>query len=561
MMRNNTAGWLWRVLGSGKRLILALAAIQGIAGVVGVIYALLFRAIVDSAAAGDAASFRRNVILIIAVVFVHLTISAVFRRLHELACADIENTLKRRLTDNILRKDYASVSAVHTAEWLNRLTNDTSVVADGAADILPGLAGTVIRLVSALVMIIALDRWFAYVLIPGGVLLAVLTCAFRGVLKRLHKKVQERDGELRVFLQERISNLMIIKAFAAEKQTVEDAAGAMDRHKSARLHRVGFSNAAHFGYGLSMEGMYLLGVIYCAHGIMTGRVSFGTLTAVMQLIGEVQDPFTSISGYLPRWYAMIASAERLMEIESFSDDETAADAETMRGYYDREFRSLGLKNASFTYRASPGGETSAALDHLGLEIRKGEITAFTGHSGCGKSTALKLLMCLFPLDSGERYIDGKPLTAYYRRLFAYVPQDSALMNGTIREIVAFSEPSAAHDDERIRQALAIACADEFVDDADTVLGERGSGLSEGQMQRISIARAIFSGSPILLLDEATAALDAETERKLLGNLRELTDKTVIIVTHREAVLEICDRVLRFSEDGAEERQDRQERAC
>ena len=219
----NTVRWLWRVTGKKKGYILALTLIQGAAGLIGVAYALLLRAIVDSAVGKDPAAFRHNVMLIVGLVLIQLGINAVIRWLYELAKADIENTFKQRLTDNILRKEYASVSAVHTAEWLNRLTNDTAVVAGGAVEILPGLVGTVVRLISALVMIIALDRWFAYILIPGGIMLIVLTYAFRGVLKRLHKNIQETDGALRIYLQERISSLMVIKAFTAEAQTGEGA--------------------------------------------------------------------------------------------------------------------------------------------------------------------------------------------------------------------------------------------------------------------------------------------------------------------------------------------------
>ena len=165
-------------------------------------------------------------------------------------------------------------------------------------------------------------------------------------------------------------------------------------------------------------------------------------------------------------------------------------------------------------------------------------------------------MCLYPLDSGECYIGSRELTPEYRRLFAYVPQGNILLNGTIRDIVAFGDPDAAHDEEKLRHALVTACADSFVDElengVDTQLGERGSGLSEGQLQRLAVARAVFSERPVLLLDEATSALDENTEKQLLENLRELRDRTVIIVTHRPSVLSACDRILRFTEDGVAE---------
>ena len=546
--------WLWRVTGRKKAYVLLLTLVQALSGGLGVLYALLLRNIVDSAVGHDGGAFRHNVVLIVGLVVLQISLSALVRWLSELAKADIENGFKQRLTDNILRKEYSAVSATHTAEWLNRLTNDTTVAANGIVEILPGLTGTIVRLVSAVIMVIALDRMFTAILVPGGVVLCVLAYAFRKTLKRLHKNIQERDGQLRVFLQEHIGSLMMIKSFVAEEQTSREAAKAMNDHKAARMRRNRFSNVANVGFAAAMQGMYLLGVVYCAYGILRDTVSYGTLTAVMQLIGQIQGPFVIISGYLPRYYAMTASAERLMEIETFADDETARDADDVYDYYLESFTALGLRDAGFTYESGDG--SPVVLNGVSVEIRKGEYVAFTGHSGCGKSTVLKLLMCMYPLDHGERYITGVegeiPLDASWRRLFAYVPQGNALMIGTIREVVSFADSDAAQDEARIRRALEIACADEFVEDLDSVLGERGSGLSEGQMQRLAIARAVFSDCPVLLLDESTSALDDLTEQRLLKNLRAMTDRTVVIVTHRKAALSICDRVLRFKEAGIED---------
>ena len=400
-----------------------------------------------------------------------------------------------------------------------------------------------VRLVSALVMIIVLDHWFAVVFVPGAFLVIGITYMFRKVLKRLHKSIQESDGRLRIFLQEHISSLMVVKAYAVEAQTIRDATGKMAEHKNARMKRIRFSNIANSGFAAAMQGMYLVGVVYCGYGIITGSVTYGTLTAVMQLVGQVQGPFANISGYLPRWYAMAASCERLMEIEEAPDDETAQDQEKVNAFYADEFEALGLRHADFTYEAADGTET--VLKDLNLELKKGEFLALRGRSGIGKSTALKLLMGMYPLDAGERFVNDQVLDASWRRLFAYVPQGNALMAGTIREVVSFADPEAAQDDERIWQALRLSCAEEFVTDPDLALGERGSGLSEGQMQRLAVARAIFSNRPILLLDEATSALDEATEAALLQNIKELTDKTVVIVTHRKAALSVCDRTFDF----------------
>ena len=258
-----------------------------------------------------------------------------------------------------------------------------------------------------------------------------------------------------------------------------------------------------------------------------------------------------------------------MEIEEFTDEseEAALPLAEIKAYYADRFASVELKDAAFTYypAAETLGELSkdsrpAVLSGLTFSLRKGEIVAFTGPSGCGKSTVLKLLLCLYPLDSGERLLRDTagrpvPLTAAWRRLFAYVPQGNYLMSGTVREAVSFACPERARDDDALFAALEMACAD-FVRSLegglDAHLGERGATLSEGQMQRIALARAVFSDSPILFLDEATSALDTETEKKLLENIRQMTDKTVVIVTHRPAVLPICDRVLHFNENGVSE---------
>ena len=237
-------------------------------------------------------------------------------------------------------------------------------------------------------------------------------------------------------------------------------------------------------------------------------------------------------------------------------------------FYHDSLQEIGLENVSFTYYPPSDKVTELSkdnmptvLNHISFSIGKGEYVAFTGQSGCGKSTVIKLLMSLYRPDSGEcfiRTVNGREiLTSRYHRLFAYVPQGNQLMTGTVREAVTFADKTRMKNDEQIRQALKIACADEFVSELengiDTLLGERGTGLSEGQTQRIAIARAIFSESPVLILDEATSSLDIATEKKLLENLRQMTDKTVIIVTHRPAALTICDRILNFTENGIQQR--------
>ena len=572
-MNSSVLKWLFAVPGKRKLYILLLMLMQAVYGASGVFYALLLRGIVDHAAAGDRNGFFAAAVRAVLLILAQVMLWAGIRLLNDQTKASFENLFKKRLTEQLMKKDYARVSAVHSGEWLNRLTNDARVVAEHYTDILPGLSGMAVKLLSAVVMMIALDRRFALILLPGGAVMIVLTYAFRKIMKRLHKNVQEQDGRLRILLQERIGSLLMIKSCAAEAQTLSAAESAMKRHLAASMRRTGFSVFCNIGFLTAFSGMYLFGVCYCSYGILLGTVTYGTLTAITQLISQIQTPFANITGYLPKLYAMTASAERLQEIEQFENDSDipALSAEEIGAYYGNSLRSFGLEQADFTY--DPVTDSPAALSkdnqpevlrHLSIEIGKGEYVAFTGQSGCGKSTVLKLLMSIYRLDGGERFLTGSdgrhPLTAAHRRLFAYVPQGNQLMSGTVRDIVTFAAPQARDDEQRLHNALKIACADfvqELEQGADTLLGERGTGLSEGQMQRIAIARAVFSGSPVLLLDEATSALDSVTEQRLLENLRSMTDKTVVIVTHRPAALQICDRILEFTENGVLEQHEHQ----
>lgn len=569
-MKNNTLKWLFAVPEKKKIYILILIFVQALHGASGVLYALLLRNIVDNAVNKNTDGFFLNVAFIILLVLAQLAMRAVIRFLNELSKSTLENIFKERLMKNLLVKDFASVSAVHSGEWLNRLTNDTVVVAEGYTEIIPGIAGMAVKMLGAVVMIIILQPLFACILLPGGAVIIFFTYAFRKILKRLHKNVQEKDGTLRIFLQETLGNMMMIRSFSAEKQTETELIDKTREHKAARIRKNHFSNFCNIGFGAGFNGMYLLGVCWCGWGILTGTISYGTLTAITQLISQIQSPFANITGYIPKFYAMTASAERLMEIENFADDSTDPPLclNDVADFYNSKLISFGLANADFTYcppsdsvKSAEKSNMPVVLKDISLEIKKGDYTAFTGQSGCGKSTVIKLMMCIYRPDSGMCFVrtkDGtEKMSAKWHRMFAYVPQGNKLMSGTIRDAVSFADRSRKNDDEKIMQALKIACADDFVyaleNGADTLLGERGTGLSEGQTQRIAIARAVFSDSPVLILDEATSALDAATEKRLLENLRKMTDKTVIIVTHRPAALSICDRVLEFTENGVEEK--------
>lgn len=554
--------WMCSVAGKTKLYICVLLIIQTILGISSVIYAMLLREIVNNAVMGDRNGFFTAIAVFTVLVVFQILLRAVNRFFEESTRSTVENRFKNRLFSTLLTGDYASVTKIHSGEWMNRLTSDTVVAADGMVQILPGVIGMSVKIAGALTAILWLEPKFLWILIPGGIILVYFSYAFRKILKKLHKKIQETDGCLRIFLSERLESLMIVKTFQQEKQTEEKVVDLMANHKAARMRRNYFSNICNIGFGAAVNSAYVLGAVFCGYGILAGTMGYGNFMAILQLISQIQNPFANITGYLPKYYAMLASAERLMEAEQFAKDvKDSAAMQDQKVFYTECFCGLEMKNVTFTYQPvvqsnSKFPVTPQVLSGMCLEIRKGEYVALTGLSGCGKSTVLKLLMCLYPLDSGYCYIlthMGKiPLTSSWRGLFAYVPQGNQLLSGTIREIVTFGDTDKMKHEDRIHWALTIACAEKFVmeleNGLDTFLGEHGTGLSEGQMQRIAIARAVFSDHPILLLDEATSSLDEMTEIKLLDNLRMMTDKTVLLVTHRLAALKICDKQIDFGKN-------------
>lgn len=550
--------WIASVAGRAGYLTALLLAVQSVLALCGVGYALILRALIDAATAGQTQAFVRSAIWLVSLMAFQIVLRAVDRHLSEYTRATLENRFKARLFQTLLRKDYAAVSAVHSGEWLNRLTSDTAVTADTLAQVIPNAAGMLVRLIAAAAVLLRMEPRLAAIILPAGIVLTLLATVFRRTLKRLHKRIQEANGRLRIYLQDCLSSLLVVRIFGREKAVSADADARMDAHRQARMARTRFSNLCNVGFSAAMYGFLLVGVIYCGSGILHGTMSYGAFAAVQQLITQIQGPFANLTGYLPRFYAMLASADRLREAESFPDDLTAepVSPDEVQRFYRQELLAFGLRDACFTYpgRGTEGVPPLPVASHLDLTVEKGCYLALTGHSGCGKSTLLKLLMALYPLDSGQCFLLGRsgeqPLTSSWRGLFSYVPQGSQLLSGTVRQIVAFSDAPAAQDEPRIRQALRIACAEDFVDaleqGLDTPLGERGAGLSEGQLQRLAIARAVFSDRPVLLLDEATSALDETTEAQLLANLRQMTDKTVLIVTHRPAALAIVDRTVELA---------------
>lgn len=515
--------------------IILTVALQTVHSLLAVYFALSTRGVIDSAVARDTPGFRRACLILGAVILGLLLCFVLVRGLRDRLAADLERDWKQKLFHGLLHGEYASVSAYHSGELLNRLNQDVARVNDGILGILPGVISMAVRLVAAVAVLGALAPGFTGLMILLGLCLMAAGGLIRRKLKELNKRVAEQDGRVWGFLQEHLEKLLPIQAMdvAGETERRGDQLLA-DRYELQRKRRK-VSLLTGTGLNLVSFGASFLALVWCAGHILTGTMTFGSLTAVIQLVNQLQAPFVGLSGILPRYAALQASVERLQELEAIPQ-EPAPLEEATQALYER-MESIRGEKLTFAY------DRENVLENAEFSIEKGSFCVITGPSGIGKSTLLKLLLGIFRPEQGQLYLQGHGervlLDRAARRLFAYVPQGHFLFSGTIRENLTITKPDAT--EEALLEAVRISGMEEDLLQLplglDTLLGENGQNLSEGQGQRLSIARAVLSGAPILLLDEGTSALDAQTEKRVLENLRSLNGRTVIAVTHRPAALE------------------------
>ncbi|MGE5398031.1 MAG: ABC transporter ATP-binding protein [Chitinophagales bacterium] len=540
--------WIYQNTRSQIPRMVILIVSNAAFAVCGVGFALLSRSVIDGAIAGDRQTLLQYILLLLGVVLLQLFLRLLSRNLEEVIKARLEMSYKSLLFGRLLYKDYPVISTYHSGSLLNHLTSDITIISEGVTTIVPTMVSLLTRLLCAFAVLVAIDHSFALIFAAGGILLFVVIGAFRGLMKRMHKKVLEADGKLRSFMQEALETLLVIKAFGVQGRVSEHAVSLQQSHYRARMKRMKTSILANTGFSFIFQIGYLYALAWSAYKLYMHVISFGTLTAVLQLVGQVQTPFIGLSGLLPQYYGVLASVERIMELEKLQDETEVNSAGVNYAEVASGMESLVFEHVSFSY------DRECILEDVSLCIDKGDFAALSGASGIGKTTVLKLLLGVYKPNMGEVYLqmnDGNRtyIDQHTRRLFAYVPQGNFLLSGSIRDNIAFIKPEAK--DSEIMEAARIACADEFIEELpaglDTVIGEKGCGLSEGQVQRLAIARAVLCDAPILLLDEASSALDEPTEKRLLENLRSMKDKTCLIISHRPTALNICDKELRIED--------------
>ncbi|MBQ2768739.1 MAG: ABC transporter ATP-binding protein [Clostridia bacterium] len=538
--------WLKKEMRPYRGAILLLTLFLSLSTVFSLAFAYLVKYVINSATDGKANTLWVFSAVLLSLILLKILFKTLDGFYTEKLRSKIVTNLRVKIFNKILRSDYATITRYHSGELLNRLTSDVQEIAAYTVGLLPVLTSMLIQCIGAIVLLLTINPLFTAVYVVCGGAFGVLAALFRRQIKKRQKAFLAADDIHRAFMQEGISASMTVKAYGAEKQSTEKSAELAKEYYKARMDRNFLRSGINAVFALLSNSGLILAVVWCAVSILNNPVAadYGAMLSVILLLMQFQQPLSGFSAVIPAYYARIASGERLAEIEDIPTENLTDTPKPL------DFERIFLKNLSFAY------DKEEVLSKTTLTINKGEILSLTGASGTGKSTLFKLLLGLYTPTDGEILLENEKesvaLQAKHRNLFAYVPQGNFLFLGTIYEnLTFFAENGETIDDEKIKSALQIACAD-FVFDLpnglNTRLTERGGGLSEGQLQRLAVARAILSNRPILLLDEATSALDSETETRLLENIKKLQDKTCLIVTHRPAALAISNRVLTINQN-------------
>lgn len=551
--KENSAGLRWIIKNCKRDIpyVVLISVFYIVLALVNTVVALFSKYAIDAAQhAAEAEGAARDAfihkiifwgVIILVVITARLVIRVLASAVGIKVTAKLTMRFRTKLFYGILNKKYEDINKIHSGELINRLTSDISIVTDGVIGIIPNLLYYITQFVGAFVVLVVIAPKFTILFLIAGVLISIITLLLRKKFKGLHKEVQSTEGVVRSFFQEAIESMLVVKTFGAEDTFREKGDDYQEINYWAKMKRRRVSILANAGFSFVFNAGYLAALVWAAIKVAMGALTYGTLTAMLQLIGQIQAPFVNITKVVPDYYAIIASAERIIEIEEIENEERDVEEINAPQFY-KNFNKAEFANIKFNY----GRES--VLEEGNAEFSKGDFVAIRGISGIGKSTLMKMLLGVFTPNEGTirlyenngQFVDASPST---RSLFSYVPQGNYLFSGTLRDNIKLINPYAT--DEDIHKALEISSIDDFVDTLpdglDTVLGEKGTGVSEGQAQRLAIARAIVSDAPIILLDEATSALDAMTEKRVLDNIKKLNSKTVIIITHKYAALDVCNK--------------------
>lgn len=456
-----------------------------------------------------------------------------------------QNRMQQRMLDRILRSEWHGREKRHSGDVLNRLEFDVNNVVGFLTETIPNTISVIALFAGSFFYLFSMDPLLAALIVVMLPLFILTSKIYVGHMRKLTREVRNSDSRVQSVLQETIQHRMLIKTMEKDEAMVDKLEGMQSELRHNVVRRTRFSVLSNlilnFGFALG----YLVAFLWSALRMSAGTLTFGGMTAFLQLVAKIQGPARNLTKLVPAFVSVFTAAERLMELEENPLEEQGEPIDMS----DREGGvGIRINDVSYAYDDADG----RVIDHLSFDFRPNTCTAILGETGAGKTTLIRLILALMRPTDGHVYIYNREkqmdMSPRMRCNIVYVPQGNTLLSGTIRDNLRMGRLDAT--DQEMMQALQTACAG-FVSGLphglDTSCSEAGGGLSEGQAQRIAIARALLRTGSVMIFDEATSALDPDTERQLLANLLKDHRHTIIFITHRPAVVDYCDQVLRVGE--------------
>ena len=505
--------------------------------VISLVMALVSKRIIDDATSGMKNNLLALIVVYFAMIIAVQVTGVVMTMVGTMLNERFSFGIRKQIYDKIMSSKWLEVQRYHTGDLMTRMTSDAGNIADGIINTLPSIITLLIELILVFVTLFYYSPLLAVFALLIAPVAAIVAWWLGGKMKRLQVKVQESEAAYRSFMQESVANLLIMKSFTNEEYASNRLVGLRENRFHWVFKRTKMSMISSTIMSMSFQLGYIVAFTYGALQIAAGSITYGTMSVFLTLVNRVQAPIMELAQKIPKVISILASAGRVIELQDISVEE----------YAERniEANDIGLKIEHLDF----GYTDEQVLSDVGLEMKPGEMIAIVGESGIGKTTLIRLIMSFMNADSGDITFynasgEEEKANAGCRSFISYVPQGNTLFSGTIRENIRMGRLDAT--EEEMFEALRMASAYEFVTrlpkGLDTVIGEKGHGLSEGQAQRIAIARALIRKAPFLILDEATSALDEETELAVLEGIQQLSPKpTCLVITHRKSVLKYCNR--------------------
>ncbi len=550
MMRfkQSNLAWYLRLLKGNSGVYALVLLAYSLTGVSGIVFAFIARNIIDAAVSADMLHIRIQLIFLGLLMVMTFGLTVFANNQREKIRLKLVMKQQEHLAETLASRKYTAVDALSSGEWNTLFFSDTQTIADTLVSVPPSFLQMAFKILASIIALSFFSVIYVIVLAAAGILFVVLSSSLRRRVLAIHLEAKTLEAGNRTFSQEIITHLIPIKIFHGIQAIIHKLHTVQNPLYRINLKRNRISILASSGLGFISQMTYLIALGWASILLATSSISYGSLMAIVQLTAQLQAPFSSASGLLPQVFLMQASAQRIMDFEQLDEENPSAPLENFS-----TVEAIHFEAVNFAYHREQ------VLENFTAVIPIHQLTAITGASGIGKSTIFKLMLGLYEPQSGIisiEYTDGSRtiLGTGARRFMSYVPQSYLLFAGTILENITFMNPDISLD--QVIESAKLACIHEFIlqlpDQYSTRIDEQLKGISSGQAQRISIARMLLMNTPIILLDEATSALDAQTEGQLLYNLKQLPDKTIVIVSHNPTIETWSDHTIHLERKHSDE---------